>query len=75
MPFDLFSETVQMEKKAFGVLLTILGIVGLIAAAWYFIQTNGTTRDIKTITVFSILGIIFFFAGIGLMRTTRDRSV
>jgi uncharacterized membrane protein len=64
-----------MEKKAFGVILTVLGVVGLIAAAWYFINTSGGSKDIKTITVFSILGVIFFFAGINLIRTTRDRSV
>lgn len=64
-----------MEKKAFGVILTVLGIVGLIAAAWYFINTGGATKDIKAIIVFAVLGVIFFFAGINLIRTTKDRSV
>lgn len=62
-----------MEKKAFGVILTILGIAGLIAAAWYFANSSGS-QNVRAITVYAILGAIFFFAGIGLIRTTRDQS-
>jgi uncharacterized membrane protein len=64
-----------MEKKAFGILLTILGIAGLIAAAWYFVNSGSDARTIKAIIVFGILGAIFFFAGIGLMKTTKDKSL
>lgn len=63
-----------MEKKMFGVILTVLGIIGLIAAAVTFVNAHGGTYNIKMITVYSILGVIFFFAGIGLMRTTKDTS-
>jgi len=63
-----------MEKKIFGIVLTILGIAGLIAAAVNFVNTSGGTYNIKMITVYGILGLIFFFSGIGLIRTTKDRS-
>lgn len=61
-------------KRIFGALLTVLGIVGLIYAAVLFVNTSGGTRDIKALTIYGILGIIFFIAGIGLVRTTKDES-
>jgi len=64
-----------MEKKMFGVILTILGIiVGLVAAAISFINSGKGSHNFKMITVYSILGIIFFFTGIGLLKTTKDTS-
>jgi hypothetical protein len=57
-------------KKVFGAILTILGIGGLICAAVLFINTHGGTRDVKALVICCILGIIFFIAGIGLVRTT-----
>ena len=70
-------ETIKpvMEKKIFGVILTILGIGGLIAAAMNFVNSSGSNYNIKMITVYGILGLIFFFSGIGLIKTTRDKSV
>jgi len=64
-----------MEKKILGIILTLAGIIGLIAAAWYVLNTgpNGV-RDIKLISIYGVLGIIFFFAGIGLVRATKDKS-
>ncbi len=61
-------------KRIFGAVLTILGIGGLIYAAIVFANVSGGTRDIKTLIIFGILGIIFFIAGIGLIRTTKDES-
>lgn len=66
---------ITMEKKVFGIILTILGIVGLIAAAVNFVNSSGGTYNIKMIIVYGVLGLIFFFTGIGLIRTTKDRSV
>ena len=57
-------------KKVFGTVLTVLGIGGLICAAVLFINTHGGTRDIKALVICCVLGIIFFIAGIGLVRTT-----
>jgi len=63
-----------MEKRIFGVILTILGVGGLIGAAYNFIQKNAeNVSNIKSIAVFGILGLIFFFAGIALIRGTKDR--
>jgi hypothetical protein len=61
-------------KRIFGALLTLLGIAGLIYAAIVFVNTSGGTRDIKSLLIFGIIGIIFFIAGIGLIRTTKDES-
>lgn len=63
-----------MEKKVFGVILTILGIAGLIAAAMSFVNAKSGSYNVKMIVVYLILGLIFFFAGIGLIRTTKDTS-
>lgn len=64
-----------MEKRMFGIILTVLGIVGLILAAVNFLNGGSNTRNVKEITVYGIVGLIFFFAGIGLLRTTKDRTV
>jgi hypothetical protein len=61
-------------KRIFGALLTVLGIAGLIYAAVVFVSTSGGTRDIKSLIIFGIIGIIFFIAGISLIRTTKDES-
>ena len=56
-------------KRTFGTILTILGIVGLIYAAVGFVQHSESAREL---IVYGILGIIFFFTGIGLIKDTRD---
>lgn len=61
-------------KRIFGALLTALGIGGLIYAAVLFVNTSGGTRDVKALVTYSILGLLFFFAGISLVRTTKDES-
>jgi len=65
-----------MEKRIFGVILTIIGVAGLIWAAYNFVQrSNQSAYSVKSIVVYGILGLIFFFAGIGLIRSTKDRAV
>ena len=61
-------------KRVFGVILTVLGIAGLIYAAFLFMNTEGSSRQIKALLVYGILGSVFFFTGIGLIRTTHDES-
>ncbi len=59
-------------KRVFGALLTVLGIGGLIYTAVRFVTNSGGTRDIKALIIYGILGSVFFIAGIGLIRTTKD---
>lgn len=61
-------------KRFFGGLLTILGIVGLIYTAVIFADASAETRDIKSVIIYGILGIVFFTSGISLVRTTKDES-
>ena len=61
-------------KRIFGAFLTVLGVVALIYAAVVFINVSGGTKDIKVLIIFSILGLIFFISGIGLIRTTKDEA-
>jgi hypothetical protein len=63
----------KMEKRVIGIVLTFLGIAGLILGAVNFMQSGGGTRNVKEIIIYFILGAIFFFAGISLIRTTHDR--
>jgi hypothetical protein len=61
-------------KRIFGALLTLLGIGGLIYAAIVFSNTSGGTRDIKSLIIFGVLGLLFFISGMGLIRTTKDEA-
>lgn len=58
-------------KRIFGAILTVLGIVGLIYAGISIIQHSA---QYTSITVFAIIGVLFFFAGISLVRTTTDTA-
>lgn len=62
-----------MEKRVLGVILSILGAVGLIMAGVRFMNGGGGTRNVKEIALYGILGAVFFFAGIGLVRNTHDK--
>jgi hypothetical protein len=63
-----------MEKRLLGIILSILGIAGLIIAAIELINGGEGARHIKSMAVFGILGAIFFFAGISLVRNTNDKA-
>lgn len=60
-------------KRIFGALLTVLGIVGLIYSAIRFVSSNGS-NDLKTLITFGVLGLLFFIAGLSLIRTTKDEA-
>lgn len=62
-----------MEKRFLGILLSVLGVAGLIFAAVNFISGGSGGHHIRTILAYGILGLVFFMAGIGLIRTTRDK--
>ena len=59
-------------KRLFGTILSILGICGLIYAGFMFVNTSGGTYNYKAMAMFGILGLVFFIAGIGLVRTVKD---
>lgn len=63
-----------MEKRILGIILSILGIIGLIYAGVVFMNASGGTRNIKAIILFGILGGLFFVSGISLVRSTKDKE-
>ncbi|MBC7743851.1 MAG: hypothetical protein H7096_01975 [Flavobacterium sp.] len=58
-------------KRTFGLILTIMGIIGLIYAAYGFVQG---AEGAKELIVFAVLGVIFFFTGISLVKNTTDQA-
>jgi hypothetical protein len=64
-----------MEKRVLGIILSILGVAGLILSAVSFINMNGGGgKKIREAFVYGLLGAIFFFAGVSLIRTTKDKE-
>lgn len=63
-----------MEKRVIGIILVLLGVAGLIIAGVYFMGNNHETRNLKGIFLYGILGIVFFSAGVGLIRNTKDKE-
>jgi cell division protein FtsW (lipid II flippase) len=61
-------------KRTFGALLTLMGMGGLIYTAIVFTDTSNSTKDIKELIIYGILGIVFFVSGINLVKTTKDAS-
>ena len=61
-------------KRIIGALLTALGIGGLIYTAVLFVNSSDSNYAIKSLVVFGVLGIVFFIAGISLVRTTKDEA-
>jgi hypothetical protein len=64
----------KMEKRVLGIILSILGVAGLIYAGVAFMNGGTGTKSIKTIIFSGVLGAIFFFAGIGLIKNTQDKA-
>lgn len=60
-------------KRVFGTILTTLGIIGLIYAAYLFVNLTGN-QSYKVLAIYGVLGLIFFVSGIGLIKTTKDES-
>ena len=58
-------------KRTFGIFLTIIGIIGLFYAGYMALVAHGE-YNIRLLAVSVILGAIFFFTGIGLLRSTKD---
>jgi len=60
-----------MEKRILGIVLSGLGIIGLVYAGVVFM--NGGANMAKTLIFAGGLGAVFFFAGISLVRSTKDK--
>ena len=58
-------------KRIFGTILTILGIAGLLYVGNGLINKGVATM---TLIVTGIIGLLFFFAGISLVKNTKDES-
>jgi uncharacterized membrane protein len=67
-------KSIFMEKRTLGIILALAGMVGLILAGVNFINGGANTHNIKQIILYGVLGAIFFFAGVGLIRNTRDKA-
>lgn len=63
-----------MEKRLLGIILSLLGVFGLIYAGFSFMNGGTDTRNIKLIIFTGILGAVFFIAGISLVRNTNDKA-
>ncbi len=61
-------------KRIFGSLLTLLGIIALLYAAYVFMNSGTGVREVKSLAIYGILGLIFFISGISLVRATKDES-
>lgn len=62
-----------MEKRVLGIILSLLGITGLILAGVKFLNGSGGRYNVKEIVIYGLLGAVFFFAGISLVKNTRDK--
>jgi hypothetical protein len=64
---------ITMEKRLMGVLLTALGVFGLLLTSFYLIHRKSSgDLSLLPVMIYGILGIVFFFAGIGLIRNSKD---
>ena len=63
-----------MENRVLGIILSLLGIAGLIYAGIVFMNGGTGTRNIKSIIFAGVLGAVFFSAGISLVRNTKDKA-
>jgi uncharacterized membrane protein len=62
-------------KRTFGAILTILGIIGIIWGAYAFLMGgDGVAVGKFTAAVPFVVGLIFFFSGINLVKTTKDEA-
>ena len=61
--------TITIEKRLFGFIITILGVTGLILAIYNLVRVNAApNHSVISVAIYGIQGILFFFAGIGLIR-------
>jgi|GEM_PF-285192 len=68
-------ENSKMEKRILGVILSVLGIIGLVFAAVRFAKgISGGGQSARFTIIALVLGGIFFFSGIALVKNTKDKA-
>lgn len=63
-----------LEKRVLGIILSLLGVAGLIYAGISFVNGGSGAKSVKTIIFTGVVGAVFFFAGIGLIKNTSDKA-
>lgn len=63
-----------MEKRVLGVILSVLGIIGLVLAAIRFASGTSGGQSLRLTVIALVLGVIFFFSGISLVKNTKDKA-
>lgn len=58
-------------KRIFGTVLTVLGIISLIYTGSQLINKS---EGYTTLIVVGVIGLIFFFSGISLVKNTKDEG-
>jgi hypothetical protein len=61
-------------KRIFGSLLIMLGTASIIYTALLFINNQGGDKNIRTISMYGIFGLLFFLSGLSFFRDTNDES-
>jgi len=61
-------------KRIFGAILSVLGIGGLIYTAVFYVNAPNEANDVKALVIYGLLSLLFFIAGVSLVRTTKDES-
>ena len=64
----------KMEKRILGVVLSVLGVLGLIIAAVRFASGGAGGHGVRLTIISLILGVLFFFSGISLVKNTNDKA-
>lgn len=63
-----------MEKRILGVVLSVLGVIGLVLAAVRFASGGTGGHGVRLTIISLILGALFFFSGISLVKNTNDKA-
>ena len=63
-----------MEKRILGIVLSLLGIAGLVYSGIKFVNGVSGSKSVKLVVFCAVLGAVFFFAGIGLVKNTSDKA-
>src|SRR5580693_1845576 len=70
---QFISFTITIEKRLFGIIITLLGITGLILATYNLVEGYiSANHRVMSVIVYGLQGILFFFSGIGIIRNSQD---